>query len=485
MKGSVNKGFFSYLILFFCLILGVILICFTIMIFSPGTSIFGWIYVRDNVEYKIETYNGKDFSVIVDENGEVVNANEKPNYFDFNNLSSISIKCVDASINIIHGDYDQIIVNNKIKGFMKKADRVELSITKYYNPADNSLAITIIDKNPKLTISNNKSVDLHLKENGSHALLNLNFEITGKGGVDIGSKAFNSNAIRQETFNSLNVVTNVGDVLISKNDVFSSSVKIKTVTGNIECKEDLNFNSKTTDFKLISFETQKGKIKANNLSADDSITFTAEESYVNVGKLKSDVVVCHIANGDFRTNDIEGKLIDNDDVVRNTNFVIGNISGDVTIPNATKSGFKAGEISGTALISTQSGAISIKSLKGRGEITSTSGSIDILIDENNYGEIKLSTENGAVNARFLSVLGSNLITTSSGKINIEYKEGLEFKLTAKTTKNISLKNENIQRNNEEIIGYPSIIDNPIQTSNTLTLTSNNGDIEIFRSSNVG
>ncbi len=493
MKGSVNKGFFSYLLLFLGLILGVVLICLTIMIFSPGTSIFGWIYVRDNAEYKIQTYDGVDVTsaTIIDVFGnenEVQQDSENPTFFDFSKLQSITIKSVDSSINVIHGDFDQIIVNNKVKGFMKKSDRIELSVSKIYNLKENSLTIIVEDKNPKLTLNNNKNINLYFKES-TYGVLKLNFEILGKGNLDLGSKPFNSDPIRENVFNSLNVVTNSGNVLISKNDKFIKSATIKTSTGDIECKADLNSGVKDSfglvDFKTLSFETQTGKIKAGDLSASKSISFSAKESYVNVGNLKSEQINCHIESGDFRTGDIEGSLIDGDDIVRNTNFVIGNVSGDVTIPHATKSGFKAGEISGTALISTQSGAISIKELKSRGEITTTSGTIEVLVGENNVGEIKLTTENGTVNAKFQSVLATNSITTNKGKIIVVYKEGLEFKLTAKTSKNIILKNENLEKSNQEIVGYPSIVDSPITTSNTLSLTSQSGNIEISRNANVG
>lgn len=492
MKGSVNKGFFSYLLLFLGLILGVVLICLTIMLFSPGTSILGWIYVRDNVEYKIQTFNGVDVTsaTLIDLNGneiEFEQDSENPLYFDFEGLKTITIKSADASINVIHGDFDQIIVNNKIKGFMKKADRVEMAISKIYNLKESSLTIIVQDKNPKFTLNNNKNINLYFKDY-SYGNLNLNFQVSGKGGVDVGSKPFSSDPIRENIFNSLSVTTNSGNVLISNNDKFVDSASIKTNSGDIECKGNLAWIAGEPIglkfFKTLSFETQTGKIKAGDLSAATLISFSAKQSYVNVGNLKSDEIKCHVESGDFRTGNIEGNLIDRDDIVRNTNFVIGNVSGDVTIPHATKSGFRAGEISGTALISTQSGAISIKKLKSRGEITTTSGSIEVLIGENNLGEIKLTTENGTVDAKFQSVLGINSITTIKGKINVLYKEGLEFKLTAKTSKTISLKNENLEKSNQEVVGYPSIVDSPITTSNTLSLTSQSGNIEISRSANV-
>ena len=78
MKGSLNKGFVSYLLLFVGLLMACALIMMTIMLLSPGTSILGYCYVRQTKVYTIDTFNGDDGTNFVDSEGNKISfANEE------------------------------------------------------------------------------------------------------------------------------------------------------------------------------------------------------------------------------------------------------------------------------------------------------------------------------------------------------------------------------------------------------------------------
>ena len=53
MKGSLNKGLFTYLFLFLGLVVAVALVLACILFFSPGTEIFGITFVNYKNVYKM------------------------------------------------------------------------------------------------------------------------------------------------------------------------------------------------------------------------------------------------------------------------------------------------------------------------------------------------------------------------------------------------------------------------------------------------
>lgn len=475
MKGSVNKGIFTYFMIFIGLLVGVILICFSIMMFNPGVSILGWEYINDKTIYKIETYNGADGSIIYDVDGNETSPSKNKAYIDFYNLNKLVIDANDCSINVVQSDFDQIIVNNKVKGIIKSKEVINFSIQKLYDQENKILTIKILDKNPKLVFSNTKSVDVHVSGNKGYSSLIFDFK-TNKGNIDFGSKSLNDANNRVLYYNSVISETGEGKINISKNCKFLNSVSLKTKSGKISAYEDFAYANSNID---VVFETETGYIETQDISAKKINIIAKKESYVKLGNVNADIVLS-LVNGDFRAKDINGNLEDVDDVVRNTNIATGNISGNLTIPNATKSNFSAGKITGDILLSTKSGDINIDEVLSKSEIKSDSGDIDILVGANNSGNITLTTNTGSINASFADVIGQNNITTTKGKINVIYQQDSKFKLIAKTKGKINLLSDYITRSNQEIIGYPTILDEEYETTNQLSLNSKSGNITVSR-----
>lgn len=471
MKGKVNKGFFSYLFMFVGIALGVILICCAIMMMSDVT-IFGWKYEKHKTVYTVKTLDGEDGTKVLSGGQEIV-PNATPTSIDFKKLETVEIVSNDTKFELIHGDLDKIEVVNSVKGFSKESKIVDFEVLKNYDQENKKLTITIIDRNPDLALSNKKEAAIYVSDN---AYKNLNIVVrTQSGNANFATKAFRSSDIRDIVYGSVSVETKSGDVNFSKNVSFPAGYNIQTQSGKIT----FDSNIQTSNLSLV---TNSGYIKGQNLKAEN-ISISAESSFVEFGNIDGSVI-CGVKNGDFRTGNISGSLIDESDVVDNTNFVVGNVGGDVTIPSATKSNLTFGEISGAVSLKTESGSISIKKLKKLSEIVSKSGKVSVLVDANNNEKVFIQTKSGKVSAVFENVLGEKIIDTEKGDVNVVYKEGIVFKLSATTSKEISFPNENYSVSNQTIVGYPAVSDTEIETSNTLTITSKSGDINISRKGQV-
>ena len=72
MKGSLNKGLLTYVFIFVGLLISVVLILACILLFSPGTEIFGITYINKNNVYEIKTLDGDDGTILVDSEGNKV-----------------------------------------------------------------------------------------------------------------------------------------------------------------------------------------------------------------------------------------------------------------------------------------------------------------------------------------------------------------------------------------------------------------------------
>ena len=73
---KVKSGFLMYLFIFLGLILGAFLIMVCIMMFIPGTSIFGLEWVSNNTQYTYTTYEN-DFKEISNYDTVFINAISK------------------------------------------------------------------------------------------------------------------------------------------------------------------------------------------------------------------------------------------------------------------------------------------------------------------------------------------------------------------------------------------------------------------------
>src|SRR5690554_3900693 len=118
MKSSVNKGFFTYLILFIFMGLGVVLISAFIMMFSPNTSILGYKYLNDNSLVKLNTYESSDTItrsgskvVVLDSQGNEKQPLENGATINFASLEKLVIKTSAMTVNVIYsGEEDRIDV---------------------------------------------------------------------------------------------------------------------------------------------------------------------------------------------------------------------------------------------------------------------------------------------------------------------------------------------------------------------------------------
>ena len=97
MGKKVNRGFFSYLLMFLGVVLAFFVICVVIMIFSPGTEIFGFSYFSEKSgEKEIVSATVYDGEQKVE--GETFSLNNSD--MQMNDISTIVLKSNIYSINV-------------------------------------------------------------------------------------------------------------------------------------------------------------------------------------------------------------------------------------------------------------------------------------------------------------------------------------------------------------------------------------------------
>ena len=165
MKGSLNKGFLSYLLLFVGLLMACVLVVMTIMLLSPGTSILGYCYVRQTKVYTIDTFNGDDGTNFVDSEGNKISfaSEENKKFIDFSKIDVLNILANYSSVKIRRGDFSRIKVVTTVKGFAKSKDVKDVVVNKCYD-TEFSLSIDVQDQNYLWTIADGRVIEITLSE---------------------------------------------------------------------------------------------------------------------------------------------------------------------------------------------------------------------------------------------------------------------------------------------------------------------------------
>lgn len=479
MKGSLNKGFLNYILLFIGIILALFLVCLCIMLFSPGTSVLGFVYSKGEYKYEIKTLDGNDGTTIVDSEGNELEPSNEPTALKIKELSKLVVKSNCADIEFITGDLNFIEVNNYIRGFGKAKDIVPYKITKSYNAETGVLAITVVDSNYFLTLADQRKITICI--NDELCPLTKLEAISEKGDIKFGGTR-NIEA-KEHTFKAISGQTQQGDISVSQyikfsviaTDLTQPEIALSTNNGFV------NVAQTVSNFLLnrIDIESKNGKIKTGDLQAKQ-INLKGSTCIAEFQNLYGDVDL-GIANGVADINDVQGNVIDSNEVVRNLQLSVGIVSGDVNIPKATLSNLIFDAIYGDCLLATESGNVVVRELRKKGEITTTNGKIELLVWKTNTNSINLNSDKGPINLYMQNVAGENTVITK-GNVNLTYQEGLLFKLSA-TGKTIDLKNEDRIEKGKTVVGYPGVNDSEITTSNILTINTTN-NVVIQRSANI-
>lgn len=479
MKGSLNKGFISYLLLFVGLLLACVLIVMTIMLMSPGTSILGYCYVRQTKVYTIDTFNGDDGTNFVDSEGNKISfaSEENKKFVDFAKIDVLNISANYSSVKIRRGDFSRIKVVTTVKGFAKSKDVKDVVVNKCYE-TEFSLSIDVQDQNYLWTIADGRVIEITLSEYDYNALgVNIS---TKKGNITFANDKAKTESENIMIFGTIKAQTENGNIWLSDDvnpDGYLQKLDLNTKKGDITVgnvkKTVVEVAPEYNRIPTVTLTAENGKITTKDIQAD-VLTLAGAKTKTDIGNIEANKVEFQIKSGIVKLGNITGDLADSNEVANNVKLDVGDVSGSVVLPQLTDSEVTFGDIGGDVLISTKAGSVNIKKASKKIDIRTQGGKIDIKV-ANGENTTYLSTKKGAINAKFADVKGQNDILSENGKITITYTQDDVFKLVVKA-KNINFKSEN-KTVKDQATGYPSLGNSEVATSDVVNVETK-GDIDV-------
>jgi len=484
MKGSLNKGFLSYLLLFVGLLLACVLVVMTIMLLSPGTSILGYCYVRETKVYTVNTFDGDDGTNFVDSEGsKIAFASEaEQKYIDFSKIDVLNIFANCSSVKVRRGDFSRIKVKTTVKGFAKAKDVKDVVVNKRYE-SEFSLSIDVQDQNYLWTLADKREVEVTLSDYDYNA---LEVKIrTKNGNVTFANDKVKTERENLMIFGEIKVSTEKGNILLSDDvnpDGHLQTLDLNTKKGDItvgNVKKYVNkFQPEYNRTPTVTLTATNGKIIAKDIQAE-VLTLAGDKTKTDIGNIQANKVDFQIKSGIVKLGSIQGDLVDATESANNVKIDAGDVNGSVVFPKLTDSDVTFGNVNGDVLICTNAGNVKIKKASQKTEITTKSGKIDVNV-ANQSNTTKLSTSKGAVNVTFDDVKGQNDVISENGKITINYKQNDVFKLSIEA-KEINFKTEN-KTIKGKAVGYPSTSNAEIETSDLLNVrTQNNVEVNCLLS----
>jgi hypothetical protein len=478
MKGAMNRGFITYLLLFLGMIIGVVLVCLTIMMFSPGVPILGYMHYLENSRTTIKNFNGIDMvehdgktSVILNAEGQEIQPVQNPTSIYFVHLEKVIIKTNGMDVNFIHGPENRIDVVHNISGFAKAEDFPEFVITKQYNSETKTLTITAYDQTLLFTLSNDSYINVIIPDNTP----NLAFEVeTKSGAITFATQEFSKLVARDLQASSFKATTETGKIAIADVAVIKNKLELKATKSSVKLHGALG--SANNKLSNITFDIEDGDITTQNLFAN-TITFKGKATYVSSKKITANINLA-IEKGNFEVEEVQGNVIDSDEIVKSTRIVINKVQGEFTIPSSHGTNIILGQATGTVYVRSQSGAVTVKEALGLVDIQTTSGMVTVLF--NSVADANITTDTGAIKLAFVQMKGAKNITSTKGNITVYHKDDLAFKLVATSQGKIDLVSESLQFEKQTITGYPTQIADEFETANVLTLTTGNATISVTR-----
>lgn len=465
MASKSTSGFKMFLILLFCLIAGAILVMGAIMILSPGVEILGLRYASYDSQKVVNkiTYNNQ----------------EQP--IDFSDFTKIVIETEQSSVYIKSGFSDSpsnITFSFNANGFT----RTDVEKTDFSYSVDVSgsvLNIKVVEPEINfLQFTNNSYVNINIAKD---VVDQIGFEIVTKtGNVVVGESTNTSTTAANIPVTDFSLKTQKGTATILDNVQLKNTVNIETEDGNINIKSNTNASN-------IFLKADSGKINTMNLTNSSGVVnIQGKKGSIVVGDIAGDVEFSMV-DGYFTAGVISGDFITNNDIV-NALITIKEVGGKFTAVNNVDTGnFKVTidkNLGGVDIIGANRG-IKLSDVHGAVNIKNKGGSVNITIAEDNAYDVNILTENGAVNALFNAVCGTNTITTKSGAINIECEDDAlvhkPFYLSAKTdNKNATIKLLWLDKTykNEAITNMAIPSESSPQNSNKLILQTQKANIKV-------
>lgn len=459
MKSTVGKGLLFYLFVLLSIVFGVFCIFVGILIFSPGTEIFGisYSFSKDEVYYQKTTNNNE--SVFIDD------------LIKQNKLTKLVIETdnFDVYVNRENVNHLNLRVKNIYSGLTKHESRKKAVITNNYDSDTKTYTIKVLGPECLFWFSNGSKITVALPD--SFNASNIDLEIkTNTSDVCLGNTD-----TYQYTFHSLLVTSNSPSlILINPKIQFVDSVKIVAEKGTIKQNGTLNLNN-------FEIQTNNAKIFLKTINADN-VKIISESSGIKIGQIKGNMLY-DSKSGVISIEKIEGEFSCTERI-NISNIQIGEAHGYVLLPKANTSNITIDKLYARARIITNSGNINIKQAFSIVYTETNTGKINVTftpddsVSEFTGDMSNLKTVSGDIIANYDGLKLNNVITTEKGNIVVNYNNNLEFNLSYNCQEKDPILAEGIP--NRDTLGKQATdvkIGNG-SSVNKLNITNTNGILEI-------
>lgn len=414
MKNTVSRGILFYIFLLIAVVLGVLCVLGAILIFSPGTEIFGISYYVNTSAQRIET--------ALNDSG---NQQSIDSLFTSGQIDTINITTnyANVSLETRQDGAVQFIIEPSLTGLMTSENKNTFTYTSRYTASDNTLSVSLNAPNMFLAFNNNIDFVLCFPEDVANTNLDINIT-TESGDITIGHHELDVYTLDNLTVN----VENSSNVTFGIHTVISDNVTLNVPSGNIRFRTTITTGN-------LTINSESTKIETGNINANEFTLYT-QSSSINIGNItvesnfnyraRRGVLVVDNINGDFNCDE---------DVVI-ANITVDTINGDVLLPQAESSDITIETLNGRGDIVTTSGDVTIDKATSFLWVSTESGKIDVNIDTasdlntqsyaEDQGIINLKSNNGTINVNFANLLLKNYISSQRGTINCKFSPALNF-----------------------------------------------------------
>ena len=479
MASKVKSGFLFYVFLLIAFLACIVVVLVGMMVFLD-MPVFGIEFFN---EQGVVTHERVSTGQL-DENNDPIMTDVK-----FSNLTEIRIEVTSAKVFLVsNGDYKSYIkISNNTFGFAWPDDRSEFETD--IRVVDT--VMTIKYKNPSgWVLTENTAIYLNAKQGKEGGFMTPadpgdNFDnvkltfVSASGNLNIGGP---DNIGKNEVgLKEINATTISGQVLFdkfSKVDYGSNAIKMVTDSGDFRITKNIKADS-------IYFESKSGKFTSRNSAWKNvkNTEYTYDIEVLNGVNLKTTTGVITLGNikgfvsvdstlGNISAGGVTGNFVI-DEKVNGTNFTLGRVHGQFLLPDADSSNVSIGESLSTTSIKTKSGNVTVKKIHGATEITTLSGSIEVLVEDSEGASVTINTENGRVKADFNRIKGANKIISASSNVNVRFYQSIEFLLIIENVlppTEIDFSWDNPSSNGTITDGvYKQTIGNGVDAANSLTV----------------
>ena len=449
MANKVKRGGLNYFVWLIIIVVGLACISASILLFNPNKDVFG-------IGLKYISHLGENnYNTIKVDDDEKDIISLDIDKFNFNSTYADFTITKDTN-------YSQITFNmdRKVNGFSNDKDYKGCYLDFKYE--DKTLTVDVVAPNLWLPFGKTINIVVYFPKTYDLSEKAFNFNTT-EGSI---TPALNNSAANI-TIKDLSIKTTSGKITLNNNlNVVSGNVNIKSESSKtlVYCDISSNLNYITKSGKL-SVENISGNLNIDTDALDvkcgeigGNISYASRSGYIRVDKLGKDA-----STGNFSAEADKMHIAD---------ILIGEMTGNIDIPNGEKSNITISKILGEALIETTSGYIKIENANNNVSLKTTSGNI-WLTQTSASAKSELETTSGKITTNLTQVKTVDL-KSEKGLIEIHVATDLQFKLNYSTEKEIRVSwiVGNMDKTGTLIVGGNA------ETTNVINATTKYNKIEI-------